>query len=244
MLRQVLGDVARVQLGAAVDVGAVALHDDGELHCAESGPSSSPESSSRYRSVESLSSSRRRIGRGIAVRRRRRVCPARRSSGAPAAAMFSPASVRGRPGVRGAAAGVGARCSSHRAWLVGAGRRRCWLRLLSGRQRGAGCEQVTAPLRAGGWRRPVVLAAAVGGRSRLAGRSRARPVLNDVFERARAPLVEVHPARQRFEPHLQISILDADARQLEHEVVHELVVEDVDVVALLALLAEQWNCCS
>ena len=43
--RKMLGDVARVQLGAAVDVGAVPLHDDGELHCSDgSGPSSSPES--------------------------------------------------------------------------------------------------------------------------------------------------------------------------------------------------------
>ena len=34
--RQMLGDIARVQLSAAVDVGAIALHHDGQLHC--SGP--------------------------------------------------------------------------------------------------------------------------------------------------------------------------------------------------------------
>src|SRR5687767_3649621 len=44
VLREMLGDVTRVQLGAAVDVGAVALHHDSELHCAE-GSGSSPESS-------------------------------------------------------------------------------------------------------------------------------------------------------------------------------------------------------
>ena len=30
---QMLGNVARVQLGAAIDRLSVALHDDGELHC-------------------------------------------------------------------------------------------------------------------------------------------------------------------------------------------------------------------
>ena len=44
VLRQVLSDIAGVQLGAAVDVGAVALHHDSQLHCAE-GSGSSPESS-------------------------------------------------------------------------------------------------------------------------------------------------------------------------------------------------------
>jgi hypothetical protein len=44
VLRQAFGDVTRVQFGAAVDVGAIPLHDHGKLHCAESGPSSSPES--------------------------------------------------------------------------------------------------------------------------------------------------------------------------------------------------------
>src|SRR5918993_5942829 len=44
VLRKMLGDVASVQLGAAVDLGAIALHHDSELHCAE-GSGSSPESS-------------------------------------------------------------------------------------------------------------------------------------------------------------------------------------------------------
>ena len=39
--REVLGDVPRVQLGAAVDVGAVPLHHDGELH--PLGPTACPE---------------------------------------------------------------------------------------------------------------------------------------------------------------------------------------------------------
>src|SRR6187402_70731 len=46
VLRQMLGDVTGVQLCAAVDVGAIALHDDSELHCAE-GSGSSPEPSSK-----------------------------------------------------------------------------------------------------------------------------------------------------------------------------------------------------
>jgi hypothetical protein len=32
MLREMFGDVPGVQLRAAIDVGAVALHDDSELH--------------------------------------------------------------------------------------------------------------------------------------------------------------------------------------------------------------------
>ena len=92
--------------------------------------------------------------------------------------------------------------------------------------------------------RPIVLRRPWTSWPRLARGPGARPVLNDAFKRARAPLVEVHAARQRFEPHLEIPILDADPRQLEHEVVDELVVEDVDFVALLALVAERWNCCS
>ena len=78
----------------------------------------------------------------------------------------------------------------------------------------------------------------------LPRRPGARPVLHDAFQRARAPLVEIHPARQRLEPHLQVPVLDADARQLEHEVVDELVVERVDLIALLVLFAEKWNCFS
>ena len=71
------GDIARVQLGAAVDVGAVPLHDDGELHCAESGPSSSPESvpkSPPSGPSKSVSGPvvQRRVAGGVAVRRRRR----------------------------------------------------------------------------------------------------------------------------------------------------------------------------
>src|SRR5919107_103923 len=43
VLRQVLRNIPRVQFGATVDVGAVALHHDSELHCAE-GSGSWPES--------------------------------------------------------------------------------------------------------------------------------------------------------------------------------------------------------
>ena len=78
--RKMLGDIAGVQLGAAVDVGAVALHDDGELHCAEgSGPSSSrrnrnPASKSGSELVALEGSVRRRVSmwrRGGILGRRR-----------------------------------------------------------------------------------------------------------------------------------------------------------------------------
>src|SRR5688572_24053990 len=46
MPSQAFGDIACMQLGAAVDVGTVALHDDRELHCSESGSSPLPDSSS------------------------------------------------------------------------------------------------------------------------------------------------------------------------------------------------------
>src|SRR5437868_2637985 len=44
MAGEMFRDVAGMQLRATVDVGAVSLHDDGELHCSDgSRPSSSPE---------------------------------------------------------------------------------------------------------------------------------------------------------------------------------------------------------
>ena len=73
----------------------------------------------------------------------------------------------------------------------------------------------------------------------LARGTGARPILDDAFERPCAPLVEIHPARQRLQPHLEIAILDADPRQLQHQVVHELVIEHVDFVALLRLVTEK-----
>src|SRR5688572_8122116 len=45
VLRQVLRHIAGVQFGPTVDVGAIALHHDSELHCAD-GSGSSPESAS------------------------------------------------------------------------------------------------------------------------------------------------------------------------------------------------------
>ena len=67
--------------------------------------------------------------------------------------------------------------------------------------------------------------------------------MHDALERARPPLVEVHPARERFQPHLQIAILDADARQLEDQVVHQLVIQDVDFVALLCFVPQKLKLC-
>ena len=237
VLRQVLGDIAGMQLGAAVDVGAVALHHDSELHCAE-GSGSSPESSlsdpasagPSSKSVSGPSSSAASavgspcggVGEssGDASSEACRLLPCPR-----------PACVRDRRGVHAACGGAGAQCSTHSPDLPDSARPAA----------GCACDR----LRRRRWRRARLLLLSIVLRRprsrllRLARRPGARPVLDDGFQRPCAPLVEVHPARQRFEPHLEVSILDADARQLQHEVVHELVIQHVDLVALLALFAEQ-----
>ena len=76
-LAQVLGDVARVLLGAAVDVGAVALDDDRDLHCGrrlpELGPGGFGARGLVERACESGSSAvRDRLAASSAVARRRR----------------------------------------------------------------------------------------------------------------------------------------------------------------------------
>ena len=45
------------------------------------------------------------------------------------------------------------------------------------------------------------------------------------FERARAAFVELQPARDRLDAHLQVLHFDAGARRLDDEVVHQLVVQ-------------------
>src|SRR5262249_50962199 len=75
---------------------------------------------------------------------------------------------------------------------------------------------------------PAALPALLLAGGRLQRRDGSRTVLHDAFERARAPLVEVEPARHRLEPHLQALHLDARARQLEDEVVDDLVVQRLD----------------
>ena len=77
----------------------------------------------------------------------------------------------------------------------------------------------------------VFLAARLLAGRRLQRRHGAGAVLHDPFERARAPLVEIEPARHRLEPHLQALHLDAGARELDDEVVDHLVVERVELLA-------------
>ena len=62
------------------------------------------------------------------------------------------------------------------------------------------------------------------------------PVFHDPFERAASAFVEVEPARQRFDAHLQVVYFDAGARDLEHQVVQHFVVQRIESdVGLLAL---------
>src|SRR5574338_251003 len=59
----------------------------------------------------------------------------------------------------------------------------------------------------------------------LSRRDRGRPILHRAFERTRAPLIEIEAAGDRIHRHLHVLDLDAEARDLEHEVVDQLVVQ-------------------
>src|SRR3954471_5820255 len=78
---------------------------------------------------------------------------------------------------------------------------------------------------------PLVAAPLILPGGRLERRHRSRPVLHDAFERARAPFVEVETARHRLQAHLEALHLDARARQLDDEVVNDLVVQRVELFA-------------
>ena len=69
-------------------------------------------------------------------------------------------------------------------------------------------------------------------------RQRIRLVLHDVFERARAPLVEIEPARQGLEAHLQVLHFDAQPGDLDDEVVDHLVEERIRFFPLADALVE------
>src|SRR5450631_2445914 len=60
----------------------------------------------------------------------------------------------------------------------------------------------------------------------LAGRVR-----DDALERARAALVELDPAGERLDAHLQVLGLDAQPRRFEDEVVNQLVIQLIEVMA-------------
>src|SRR5262245_23220326 len=80
---------------------------------------------------------------------------------------------------------------------------------------------------------PLIAPAAIvlSGR-RLQRRDGAGTILDDPFERARAALVEVEPARHRLEAHLQALHLERVARHFDDEVVDHLVVQRVELLAL------------
>jgi hypothetical protein len=63
-------------------------------------------------------------------------------------------------------------------------------------------------------------------------------VLDDGFERAGPPLVEVQPARQGLDAHLQVLHLDAKPGDLDDEVVDHLVEERVCLLTLTDPLVE------
>ncbi len=83
---------------------------------------------------------------------------------------------------------------------------------------------------------PLIPLIPLAGR-RLQRRDRARTVLDDAFERARAALVEIQPTRDRLEPHLQALQLNARARELDDEVVNHFVVERVEPRVVLRVAA-------
>src|SRR5258708_32553181 len=76
-------------------------------------------------------------------------------------------------------------------------------------------------------RLPLVPRALLLAGGRLQGRHCAGPVLHDPFECARAPLVEIKPARHRLETHLQALPLDTRPRQLHDEVVYRFVMQGI-----------------
>ena len=72
-------------------------------------------------------------------------------------------------------------------------------------------------------------------------------VLHDALERTRAPLVEVQPARQRLDAHLQVLHFDAEPRDLDRQVVHQLVAERFrssmpTAAASACVLTFDWMC--
>ena len=218
-----LGDVARVQLGAAVDGVAVALNDDRELHCASSGLRIG---GGRRRTVRRLRATRSaavrcdrpsgdgsaswsdswpriRVTVGLSGRRiRSGVGPAPMTFAADAAAAAA----------RGGAAGGGC------AGRVLPVRRAGPLRRAAARARTARGVPARAPAAAPiagcvGLGRPALGVRRGSAAGCCAPRSRRllRCLVDDgALERARAPLVELEPARQRLDAHLQV--LDLDAR--------------------------------
>ncbi len=70
-----------------------------------------------------------------------------------------------------------------------------------------------------------------GGRRRRPPVPRRRLVDDGALEGTRAPLVELQPAGQRLDSHLQVLHLDASPRRLHDQVVHQLVVQLIHPMA-------------
>src|SRR5262249_56723828 len=64
---------------------------------------------------------------------------------------------------------------------------------------------------------------------------------HEAFERARATLVELEPARDRLDPELDILRFYSEPRQLEHQVMNQLVVQGLhlDPTFFLSFLSLQ-----
>ena len=77
-----------------------------------------------------------------------------------------------------------------------------------------------------------------------------RLVDDDALERPCAPLVEVEPAGQRLDAHLEVLDLDAQPRRFDDEVVNQLVIQLIDPRACFAscfaldviVFSRDWMC--
>ena len=212
--RQVLGDVARVKLGAAVNRLTVSLYDDRELHCSSSDPPC-PELGRRVRGPRRPCGPESETGAGRARRsgvRRHDPCgePAGRAHDgggwrAAAPAAPAPAALAALTGAFRGDAGPGAgRRRSRRPELPDTGRalRTGW----------AGRVRDRASADRG---RPRSLPLFIG----------LRPVQHGAFERPCAPLAEVDPGIQRLHAHPEVLDLDAEPRRFDDEVVNQLVIQ-------------------
>src|SRR6476659_11345821 len=146
--------------------------------------------------------------------------------------------VRRRPSLARSAAAAAAAAAPAGAALVAVAVERVGGRLIAGR---GGRLSRWRLLRPRSWRPLIALVASLiaallvaivrAGR-RLQRRHRAGPVLDDALERAGATLVEIEPARHRFEAHLQALHLERAARHLDDQVVDDFVVQRVELLAL------------
>ena len=196
--RQLLGHVTGVELGPAVDVEAVPLDNDREFHWSVGSPAPREGASA---------------GPGSRPSNGRPFPPSRPPAfGVSAPSPASPGSPAAAPPATGCPA------PALRPRRLRRRRARCASPLT-----GAATPAASTSRRAV-WAVPGA-GAGDGRRRRLGCGPGARPVLHHALERPRAPIAEVEPARHGLDAHLQVLDLDREARQLQHEVVHHLVVQ-------------------